>query len=158
MPSAVSYLVSLTRNEEDHSTARRLQLELPVWIASCASQLQARRDSEPREDVSSIECGLVLQFVYDAVARSRSAGKRNIYDTWRELLDASFRRGKSGATPAEFLASSAEARRIARGLIEGDMDWEKFAAALRDVGVQLRVIPGASSSAFDVVSLEYFQD
>jgi len=156
--SAVSYLVSLTRNEEDHATARRLRLELPIWIAGCDSQLQARWDSEPKEDVTSVECGLVLQFVYDAVARSGSAGKQNIYDTWRELLDASFHNGKSGAKPADFLATSTQARRIARGLIEGNMDWEQFAAALAGVGVQLRAIPGAPSSAFEVVSLEHFQD
>lgn len=156
--SAVSYLLLLTRSEEDHTTPQRLSHELPMWIAGCASRLQDRKGAGSSEDVSSLECGLLLQFVYDAVARSRSAGQENIYSTWHKLLDASFHRGVSSATPADFLASSTDARRIAQGLVDGSMDWPQFAAALDDVGVRLNVVSSGALPAMEVESLEHFRN
>jgi hypothetical protein len=157
--SAVNYLLLLTYSGEGHTTSQRLNQELPTWINGCAGWLQQRRNAGNRgEDVYSLECGLLLQFVYDAVARSRSAGKRDIYDTWRTLLDESFRRGQSGAKPADFLASSSDARRIAQGLLDGNMDWPGFAAALNDVGVKLNAVSGVTSPAFEVRLLEHFGD
>ncbi len=156
--SAVNYLLLLTSSEDDHTTARRLTRELPGWITGCAGRLQTQAPGGTGQDVTATECGLVLQFVYDAVARSKSAGKRSIYDTWRELLDAAFRRRQSGARPAEFLASSADARRIVKGLVDGHVDWSEFAAALDGVGVKLRVAPGAAAPQYAVQSLEYFRD
>jgi hypothetical protein len=156
--SAVEYLLLLTRSDEDMATARRLGQQLPTWLAECAGQLRARRDAAAREaDVPSMECGMVLQFVYDAVARSGSAGKQNAYSTWRKLLSASFRRGDSGAKPAEFLASSADARLIVQGLMDGHVDWPKFAAELDRVGVKLAVNPVGSTPEFEVLSLEHFE-
>lgn len=157
--SAVNYLLLLTLSEETRTTRRWLSQELPAWVAGCAVRIQESRGSGNRgEDVSSRECGLVLQFVYDAVARSRSAGRQNIYSTWRRLLDASYRRKSSGATPAEFLASSIDARRIAQGLVDGSVEWPAFVAALDDVGVKLKAISGGVSPAFEVESLEHFGD
>lgn len=157
--SAVSYLMSLTLNDEDRTTSRWLQQELPQWISGCASRLQARAgQANLRQDVYSLECGLVLQFVYDAVARSTSTGKQSIYDTWRVLLNASFRRGNFGAQLTEFLASSSDAHRIAQGLLDGNMDWSQFADAMDAVGVKLSAVSGASPAEFNVRSLEYFQD
>jgi hypothetical protein len=153
----VDYLLLLTRSDEDQATSRRLSQQLPTWLTACAGQLQARTDAADRDaDVSSVECGMVLQFVYDAVARSRSAGGQNIYSIWRKLLRESFRRGASGATPAEFLASSADARHICQGLMDGSMDWPRFAGELGQVGVRLTVIPGGSAPEFEVRLLEHF--
>jgi hypothetical protein len=157
--AAVNYLLMLTRSEEVRGTRQRLSEELPAWLDGCARRLPRRAQTDNLEDdVSSLECGLVLQFVYDAVARSQSAGKQNIYDTWRKLLGASLRAGKSGATPFEFLASSTDARRIVRGLVDGGMDWTEFVAALDGIGVKLDVIAGGALPAFEVRSLKYFDD
>lgn len=157
--SAVRYLLLLTDSEENHTTQQRLSQELPTWLASCAGGILSRgavANEEP--DVPSVECGLVLQFVYDAVARSASAGKQNIFDTWRKLLVASSRRGRSGVRPADFLSSSAEARRIAQGLVDGGMDWLKFATALEKLGVKLTVDTSGTLPVFQVQSLGNFGD
>ncbi len=50
-----------------------------------------------------------MQFVYDAVARAQSNGKNVIYDTWRRLLTASFKRNEFGVAPKDFIASSPDA-------------------------------------------------
>jgi hypothetical protein len=121
--------------------------------------MQGRRTTaRGEEDVSSLECGLLLQFVYDAVARYESAGGQNIYSIWRRLLDASFRQGRSGTTPADFLASSIEAGRIAQGLMDGSINWSNFAEALDGVGVKIDAISGGASPTLKVRSLEHFQD
>jgi hypothetical protein len=157
--SAVGYLLLLTRSGEDQTTRQRLTEELPKWLARCAGGVQGRGyGADPGQELSSVECGLVLQFVYDAVARSGSEGKQNIFSTWRKLLDASFRRGESGVAPLEFLASSSEAWRIAQALVGGESDWPKFAAALEGVGVKLSVNSGGTFPEFEVQSMEHFAD
>jgi hypothetical protein len=157
--AASDYLLLLTLSREVHGTRARLIHELPAWLDGCARGLprQARTDNL-EDDVPSLECGLVLQFVYDAVARSKPAGKQDIYVIWRRLLDASRRAGHSGATPSEFLASSMEARRIVRGLVDGGMDWTKFAADFDGIGVKLDVVSDGASPAFKVRWLEHFSD
>jgi hypothetical protein len=155
--SAVAYLLLLTRSGEDHTLPQRLSQVLPRWITKCAGSIQQRRASEKREEVvSSVECGLVLQFVYDAVARSRSAGRQDIYGIWRKLLTESFRRSTSIVTPADFLVSSTDARRIAQGLVEGNVDWPSFAAALEGVGVNLNVSVAGNMPTFEVRALKNF--
>ncbi len=157
--AAVSYLLLLTRSGEDSTTPQRLSEELPTWIVGCAAGIQGRRATIGSEgNVSSLECGLLLQFVYDAVARYESAGAENIYSIWRKLLDESSRQGKSGASQADFLDSSAEARRIALGLMDGTMDWSKFSTALDGVGVRMNALAGGTSPVLDIRSLEHFQD
>ena len=157
--SAVEYLLLLTRGGEDHTTSQRLRQALPGWISLCAGSMQQRADATfRRQEVSSLECGLVLHFVYDAVARAGSAGRQDAYNIWHKLLDVSFRRGGSGARTADFLASSAEARKIGHGLVDGSMDWMELAAALDGVGVKLAAISGETPPVFEVRSLEHFQD
>lgn len=157
--SAVDYLLLLTRSGYDHATRQALTRELPAWLASCDESIQQRQRAGNRgEAVASVECGLVLQFVYDAVARSASAGKEDIFSTWHKLLDASFRRGKTGATLAEFLASSAEARRLAQGLVDGSVDWREWTASVERVGVKLSTGDAGTRPAFEVLSLEGFSD
>jgi hypothetical protein len=157
--SAQRYLLLLTRSQESDTTLQELSTELPIWISGCAGRMQPRDSAGGRqEDVSSIECGLLLQFVYDAVARSRSAGKQNIYSTWRKLLDASFRRGRSGTTPADFLKTSSEARHIAQGLVDGNMDWSNFPAAMAGFGVKLNASAKDLLPAFEVKALEHFDN
>lgn len=157
--SAVRYLLLLTSSAEEHETARRLAQALPGWISRCSARLRAGAAATVAgPDVSIIECGLLLQFVYDAVARAKSAGKQTVYDTWHRLLDESYKRRQSGVTPAAFLGSSDDARRIALGLVEGDMDWSQFVAALNRVGVKLEVTAGGASPEYQVVSLQNFRD
>ncbi len=152
--SAVRYLLLVTRSEENHTTRQRLSRELPTWLAACAGAMLSRGETGTYgQDVPSVECGLVLQFVYDAVARSGSAGKLNIFSTWRKLLVASRRSRKSGVSPADFLSSSTEARRIAQGLVDSNMDWPKFATALERLGVKLTVGASGTLPVFGVQSL-----
>jgi hypothetical protein len=99
-----------------------------------------------------------VQFVYDAVARAGSAGGESLYDTWRDLLTASYQRGDSGAQTADFLRTSRAAQRIVAGLLDGNVDWTRFAAELADHGVQLRVEQDASGMSVAVLSLDGFRD
>jgi len=157
--SAARYMLSLFTAEHQHNAKRWLAEALPGWIAGCAKHLddQVTADSS-RNDLSSIECGVLVQFVYDTVARAKSAGSDSLYDTWRRLLDASRRRREEGAKPAEFLASSKEARGIVQGLLDGKVDWGRFAEELDGLGVRLLLSPDAPASIISVVSLMYFQD
>jgi hypothetical protein len=101
---------------------------------------------------------MVVQFVYDAVARASSAGDESLYDIWRPLLSASYHRGESGAKPADFLASSEPARRIVQGLLDGTVDWSRFAAQLDSHGVELRVASASPGLSVSVLSLDRFRD
>lgn len=157
--SAVRYLLLLASSEENHTTRLHLTRELPAWLAGCAGSIRSRPGVETGgENVASVECGLVLQFVYDAVARSGSGGQQDLFSTWRELLSASFRRKETGVSPGVFLASSREARNIATGLVDGTMDWSGFADALGKFGVHLTVHSGGPLPRFEVVSLQNFGD
>ena len=80
------------------------------------------------------------------------------FDTWRRLLNASFRRGESAAKPEDFLGSSQEARRIAQGLLDGSVDWTRFAAELDRLGVKLRLSQDGPEPAVTVLSLDHFDD
>jgi hypothetical protein len=154
--SAVRYLVRSLTAERSGDMGVWLAQALPVWIEGCAGDLENKAIAAAHGDVSSIACGLVLQFVYDAVARARSAGRTSLSDTWRSLLGASYRRNESGVKPLEFLASSRQAQGIAQGLLDGSMDWSRFAAQMEDLGVQLLIEPGARRPAVTVVSLMHF--
>jgi hypothetical protein len=103
-------------------------------------------------------CGLLVQFVYDAVARSRSGGRETIYDAWRPLLNASFRRGQSGASVSDFLASSGAARRIVRGLLDGAVDWNQFASTLDGIGVRIELHREERGPTVSAVELANFRD
>jgi hypothetical protein len=72
------------------------------------------------------------------------------------LLRASYRNGRSGATSAEFLASSRDANGIVRGLLDGSVDWNRFATDLERIGVRLRVDMDAQPMHVAVVSLANF--
>lgn len=155
--SAARYLLWLYTAEQSGDVDAWLANTLPAWIASCAGDLQNEaRVAAASGGVSSIACGLVLQFVYDAVARADSAGRASLYDTWRNLLGQSYRRNESGVKPLAFLASSRQAQGIARGLLDGSMDWSRFAAQMENLGVQLRLELGATRPAVAVVSLTHF--
>ena len=77
---------------------------------------------------------MLVQFVYDFAARSKSNGRKSLYDIWRGLLSASFRRGEAGVSPAVFLASSEEAHRVVEGLLDGTVDWNRFVSDLQISG------------------------
>lgn len=155
--SAVRYLLLLTSSEENNTTRQILIQELPSWLTSCADAILNRsKAANSGQDVPSFECGLVLQFVYDAVARSSSAGELNIFSTWRKLLNAAFRARSAGVRPENFLDSSSEAQSIAQGLADGEIDWPGFAVALENHGVTLAVDTSGTSPGFEVKSLENF--
>jgi hypothetical protein len=157
--SAAGYLLVLANAERSRNTSPSLAGRLPVWIAECAGSLNDRAGkTAPAQNVPGGGCGLLVQFVYDAVARSRSNGRETLYDTWRRLLNASYRRGLSGASAAEFLASSSDARRIVQGLLDGSADWNTFAVALDGVGVKLKITSGGTLPAVEVQSLEHFEN
>lgn len=157
--SAARYLLFLYRAQQKENTSGWLADALPRWITSCASHLDGRDSTaDSANRLAGIECGLLVQFVYDADARSQSAGRLSLFDTWRGLLKASRRRGTDGAKEAEFLASSMEARRIVRGLLDGGMEWSTFAAELKEIGVHLHINQDPITSTASVLSLTHFHD
>lgn len=157
--AAVDYLLKLARAERQHDTVRRLTTELPEWISAChrAMSLQASVANAPRNIISH-DCGLVLQFVHDAVARGNSRGEDTVKRTWRNLLADALRRGLNYVSATAFLQLPGEANRIAQGLQSGAMDWNFFAAELGKVGVQVQVTPGRLAPSVLVLSLTNFHD
>jgi hypothetical protein len=157
--AAADYLLKLARAERQQTTISLLTAEVPEWIAACARamSLRASMASAPRGN-SSYDCGLVVQFVYDAVARAKSKGEDTVMRTWRTLLADAYRRRLDGVPASAFLDSSADARRIVQGLLNGVVDWPAVAAELARVGVQLRVSPGQFAPSVQVQSLAGFRD
>lgn len=154
--SAASYLVMLATGEQARNSTQQLAAALPAWIAGCAHELNMRAvKTASVNDVTSPNCGLLVQFVYDAAARARSRGRESLYDTWRRLLSASYGRGESGVSPAAFLASSKEAHRVVSGLLDGTVDWNRFVADLHAFGVGLGIKGGAAVPQVAVQSLAY---
>lgn len=149
--SAMDYLTLLTRSDHDQGLSQQLAAALPEWMAGCG------RDQETGRGFGH-DCGMLLQFVYDAVARAQSKGQGTVLDTWRRLLTESFRRGESGVKAAAFLASSSESRRIVNGFAGGSVDWGAFARELSSVGVELRLTPGQHTPMAEVASLANFRD
>src|SRR5690606_12206014 len=107
---------------------------------NCARALSVRTivAGAPR-GISSYDCALVTQFIYDAVARAKSRGDATVQGTWRTLLADAYRRRQAGVSSTAFLDSSADARRIAQVLQDGTVDWAAFADELGKFGVQLRI-------------------
>jgi hypothetical protein len=157
--AAADYLLNLARAEGQQTTSRWLTAEVPEWIAACgrAMSLRAGATSAPR-GIYSYACGLVVQFVYDAVARAKSNGEDSVMRTWRTLLGDAYRRKQNGVSSSAFLDSSADARRSVQGLLSGAVDWAAFAVELGKVGVQLRVTPGPIAPSVQVQSLSNFRD
>jgi hypothetical protein len=155
--SAVYYLLQLDKAGQQHAV-QWLSAELPGWIGACARQIDALTSSAKRwAGIVSTECGLVVQFVYDATARARSSREESAFSTWRALFAASYRRGGAGVEPEDFLASSGDARRIISGLLEGAIDWPRIFADLDNVGVKLRILSDQPGFVVDVQSLVHFQ-
>jgi hypothetical protein len=157
--AAADYLLKLARAERQQTTRRWLTMELPEWVAACARamRLQENETSAPR-GIYSHDCGLVVQFVYDAVARAKSKGENSVMHTWRSLLADAYRRGLDSVASSAFLDSSAEARNMVQGLLTGSMDWTAFALELGKFGLDLRVTPGQLAPSVQVQSLTNFRD
>lgn len=157
--SASDYLLKLARAERQQTTSRWLSDEVPEWIAGCgrAMSLATRTANAPR-GILSHDCGLVVQFVYDAVERAKSDGDESVMRTWRILLADAYRRKQEGVSSSNFLDSSADARRIVQGLLTGAMDWTAFAANLGQIGVQMRLTSGQFAPSVQIHSLAAFRD
>ena len=67
-------------------------------------------------------------------------------------------RDESGAKQTTFLASSEQARRIAQGLLDGSVDWTRFAVDLGELGMRLRVDQTAPRPVISVLALTHFDD
>lgn len=157
--SAASYLLMLADAERLRGTNQSLAGALPIWISACAGHLADRHGKlSAAESLSSNECALLVQFVYDAMARSRSNGNETLYDTWRRLLNASYRRGESGASLEDFLASSDGAYRIVQGVLAGTIDWNQFVATLNGIGVRLGLESATGAPLVSVLELKHFRD
>jgi hypothetical protein len=157
--AAADYLLNLARAERQQITSRWLTTDVPEWIAACgrAMSFRAGATNAPR-GIYSYACGLVVQFVYDAVVRAKSKGEDSVMRTWRTLLADAYRRKQNGVSSSAFLDSSADARRSVQGLLSGAVDWTAFAVELGKVGVQLRVTPGQIAPSVQVQSLSNFRD
>jgi hypothetical protein len=157
--AAADYLLGLARAKRQQTANRWLTTAVPDWIAACARDVSLRASvaSAPRGN-SSYDCALVVQFVYDAVARANSKGEDTAMRTWRRLLADAYRRRQDGVTSSAFLNSSADARRISQGLLNGAVDWPAFAVELGKLGVHLRMTPGQIAPTVQVQSLADFRD
>ncbi len=157
--SAVDYLLELAKSSRDRLTNRNLTAQLPNWIARCARFMDPKlRRAGGAQGGTGVDCGMVVQFVYDAVARAQSSGKSTVNDTWRKLLNVAFKRNEFGVQPQDFIAASTDARRMSGGLVNGSMDWPKFIEQMATIGVQLRIKPDGDVQDIEVVSLAHFQD
>lgn len=156
--AAITYVRGLFTAEQARATQGWLAEALPGWVAGCTEDVaEPARIAAIRNGEIGLDCALVVQFVYDAVARAQSSGEQSLFDTWRRLFDESYRRGESGADSAAFLDSSDAARRLVRGLLDGTVNWRRFAAELDGMGVRLRV-DQAAARPVSVLSLEHFRD
>jgi len=72
----------------------------------------------------------LVQFSYDAVIRSGSHGATTIQDIWRNALEASAKRSEYGVRPEAFLSASSDAQTLARGILDGSVDWSQFLTEL----------------------------
>jgi hypothetical protein len=82
-------------------------------------------------------CGPLIQFVYDAVVRSESAGRRTIFDVWADVLALA----EGGPLDAEsFLATNERAHAAVAGLVYGPTaDLAGIAELLRSSGIDASV-------------------
>jgi hypothetical protein len=157
--AAADYLLKLARAERQQATISLLTTEVPEWISACARAMRFQSGvANGPGDMVSYDCGLVVQFVYDAVVRAKSKGQDTVMRTWRTLLAESKRRRRPSVKPSVFLDSSAEARRIVQGLLSGATDWSAFAVEMDKLGVQLLATPGWLAPSVEVQSLAHFRD
>jgi hypothetical protein len=85
--AAADYLLQLARAERQKKTSRWLASQVPEWIAACGRSISLRTSATtaPR-GIFNYDCGMLVQFVYDAVARAESKGESSVMFTWRTLL------------------------------------------------------------------------
>jgi hypothetical protein len=105
-------------------------------IELCSRQVEApfvpRAVAVPVES-DPLKCGLLIQFVYDAITRAETAGQRTIFDLWADVLaDAD-----GGPIEAEsFLGTNERARAAVAGLVYGPAaDFEGVTTTLRTAGI-----------------------
>lgn len=156
--SAAGYLLALASAERRLATKETLMQALPVWIEDCREHLNRHAAGLVAESFPMEGCGLLVQFIYDAVARARSSGSETVHDIWRSLLNASYRRGESGASTADFLASSKDAHRIVRGLIDRTVDWGELVTTLEAIGVRISLSGATEVKSASVSELKHFRD
>jgi hypothetical protein len=83
-----------------------------------------------------LACGPLIQFVYDAVVRAESAGRRTIFDVWADVLAQT----EGEPLDAAFLASNERAHDALAGLVHGPApDFEGIAELLRGSGIDASV-------------------
>lgn len=106
-------------------------------IDLCSSSVEAPLRDAPAMAVpverNPQTCGLLIQFVYDALTRAETGGQRTIFDVWAELLEEA---DGGPIYPESFLATNERARAAVTGLIDGPVaDFERIVATLRGAGV-----------------------
>lgn len=159
MEAAAEYLLKLARAQRQQATNRMLTAEVPEWIAACARSITLGAGvANVSGGSTSHDCAMVVQFVYDAVARTASKGEGNVMHNWRTLLVDPELRKQGGVSASAFLGSSADAHRIVQGLLSGAVDWTTFTMELGKVGVQLSVTAGQIAPSVEVLSLADFRD
>lgn len=157
--AAAEYLLRLAWAEHRQTTSSWLATEVPHWISGCARAMSFRGNSSAASGgIYSYDCGLVVLFVYDALARAKSGGKETVMRSWRKLLADAYDRRQDEVSASAFLDSSPDARRIVQGLLGNAVDWGALATELGRVGVQLRLSPGSIAPSAQVQSLAYFMD
>lgn len=110
-------------------------------IGLCSIRVEAPLGRSPSAalpvDRDPLGCGLLVQFVYDAVTRAETAGLRTIFDVWADVLAEA----DGGPIDTEtFLAMNERARAAVAGLVYGPAaDFDGIAAALRNAGIDASV-------------------
>ncbi len=157
--AAVDYLLLLAKAERDRATNRRLTAELPAGSRACARFMNPgfARMIPPRVDPAATAAWCCSSCTTQSRC-AQSNGNDAVYDTWRKLLTASFKRNQFGVATKDFIASSVDAQRITQGLVNGLMDWPKFIEQMAAIGVQLRIKPGKDMQDLEVQSLAHFKD
>ena len=134
---AAEYLAALERRSVGQEVYGETPgLRLLADIDLCSRQVEwpaSPRPVAPVDRGPRLSCGLLIQFVYDAITRAETAGQRTIFDVWADVLAEA---DGGPIDPASFLATNARAHAAVAGLVDGPSgDFEAIAAALRNAGI-----------------------
>jgi hypothetical protein len=146
------YAALLAGRDQGQLTDAEVGRELTDRLNGCADSLkpQGLDGDPPKRGKAVYDCGVMVQWSADLMARSASGGRRDVFDVWRDLFAAS-RAGDWTYDAKDFLAQagqSASPEDPLRLLMTPDVDnrWGRLTTALNARGAR---IVGARSAALE---------
>lgn len=146
------YAALLAGREQGELTDAEVGRELTDRLNDCVAGLRPKglASDPPKRGKAVYDCGVMVQWSADLVARSASGGRRDVFDIWRDLFMASRARDLT-YDARDFLAragQSASPEDPLRLLMEPDVDnrWDRLTAALNARGAR---IVGTRSAAVE---------